>query len=411
MRDQNSIIFIIIALIAAGCLGKATSISSDVFEALFTSKKYDQIFDSICPQAWGYCSAPIETYQKADFQERQLITGVHLLGEGSYGEVYSIEGQWAVKVMKLDSLHLLKSAMMEINIGLKIQESNLSYLTPIHDCCMKVTKGGYFSSDQYTFFIGMPLYSLGTLWDFMKNNDNRKIVMTADWKWSMIFGLLKGLKDLHNANYSHRDLKPMNILMESPYRLRISDFGFTRKIQDKAYTMLGTPAYMAPEILSHKPYDNKVDIYSAGLIMFQILNVLGYKHSTVKVKDLAKYCDGHSFSSYTLEKLEWESYCISGLSELILEMTSTDPNYRPSAKQVLERITNSPQEFFDREKRAIKFTEEMSSLPIGNPDSEYRIRQWGDEMVPMVRRPSYIPQKQTLLPIQDKFTPKFYIKI
>lgn len=407
MSNQYANIFFIIFLMLSDFSNQAKSMASDYLETLFGEQKYDDIFSIICPKATGPCSDPIDKYENANHEQRKMISGIEFLGEGSFGKVYSLDGKWAVKTMTINSIDMLKYTMTEINVGLKIQESNLPYLTPIKDCCVNVSSRGNYKQDIYTFYIGMPLYKLGTLRNFMKNPSNRNTLATADWKWSVIFGLMNGLKYLHNASYSHRDLKPMNVLMESPYKVRISDFGLTKKIFDKAHTMLGTPAYMAPEILANDSYNNKVDIYSAGLMMFEILNALGYKEKVVNVKDIQKYCDGRQFASYSLENLEWESYCGSGLSELILEMISKNPDNRPSAEKVLERITNSPQEFFNREERAVRFTNEISQLPIGNSESEYRMKFLGLGLAQMIQRPSVAPRKSSAPKRTGDETPRF----
>merc|ERR550537_1244041 len=81
---------------------------------------------------------------------------------------------------------------------------------------------------------------------------------------------------LHRENVLHRDLKPQNILLSSSDEdpvLKIADFGFARllKPEDMAATVCGSPLYMAPEILSHEPYDAKADLWSVGAILYELL--------------------------------------------------------------------------------------------------------------------------------------------
>ena len=54
---------------------------------------------------------------------------------------------------------------------------------------------------------------------------------------------------LHSKKIVYRDLKPENLLIDSDGHIRITDFGFAKKIEDKSYTMCGTPEYLAPEII------------------------------------------------------------------------------------------------------------------------------------------------------------------
>lgn len=70
----------------------------------------------------------------------------------------------------------------------------------------------------------------------------------------------------------HRDLKPENILC-SQGRYKISDLGYARMLEatELSKTFLGTPLYAAPEILTSKPYDSKVDIWSLGIIFYRMV--------------------------------------------------------------------------------------------------------------------------------------------
>ena len=74
----------------------------------------------------------------------------------------------------------------------------------------------------------------------------------------------------------HRDLKPENILISDPKTLeiKITDFGCSTWIKHttKKNDLIGSTYYMAPEIVTHQDYDSKVDIWSAGVILFQLLS-------------------------------------------------------------------------------------------------------------------------------------------
>jgi serine/threonine protein kinase len=81
---------------------------------------------------------------------------------------------------------------------------------------------------------------------------------------------------MHSKNMAHRDLKPENVLLDSTdvtrMNLKITDFGFAKfhdpDKEEGLTDMLGSPLYMAPEIIKKLPYDNKVDIWSIGVILY-----------------------------------------------------------------------------------------------------------------------------------------------
>ena len=83
---------------------------------------------------------------------------------------------------------------------------------------------------------------------------------------------------MHKKNIAHRDLKPENILLESKdknnFDVKIADFGFACLFDphDGLTTILGSPLYMAPEIIMGQNYNEKVDIWAIGVITYMLLS-------------------------------------------------------------------------------------------------------------------------------------------
>ncbi|XP_068660416.1 serine/threonine-protein kinase ATG1t [Aristolochia californica] len=105
----------------------------------------------------------------------------------------------------------------------------------------------------------------------------------------------------------HRDLKPENILLshlDNDAVLKVSDFGLSRVVHpgDHVETVCGSPFYMAPEVLQFQKYDEKVDMWSIGAILFELLN--GYPpfcgRSNVQLLQNIKKCTGLPFSQFIL---------------------------------------------------------------------------------------------------------------
>jgi len=86
--------------------------------------------------------------------------------------------------------------------------------------------------------------------------------------------IMKGIKYLHMNGIIHRDLKPANILMKNG-ECKISDFGFAKNLEDENTIMksiVGTPLYMSPQLLKKLKYTNKSDLWSIGLIYYEMLH-------------------------------------------------------------------------------------------------------------------------------------------
>jgi serine/threonine protein kinase len=185
------------------------------------------------------------------------------LGEGSYGAVYLAtdlrdDKQVAVKVLNVESEDELRSLRDEC---LFMEHCDSPYVVSL--------RGQWYYEKQ--LYIAMEYCEAGSLSDVME-------ICEITFDESQIAVIMRetllGLDYLHKNQKLHRDVKSGNILLSLQGECKLADFGVSVELQtadEKRKTMIGTPYWMAPEVLQSAPYDSKADIWSLGITALELV--------------------------------------------------------------------------------------------------------------------------------------------
>ena len=148
--------------------------------------------------------------------------------------------------------------------------------------------------------------------------------------------ILSGLAAAHAAGIIHRDIKPENVLLADDGRVKLSDFGLARPIsnQTESESVLGTAAYIAPEIISRGQADARSDVYSSGILMFELLTGRQPFQGETSSHVAAQHTSGS-----VPPPSRFKPEISEALDDLILFATERDPNLRPAnASELLDAV-------------------------------------------------------------------------
>lgn len=184
------------------------------------------------------------------------------IGEGSFGKVYKArrKNTGFTVAMKFISKHGksdkdIKNLRQEIGILRKLNHENIILMFDA------------FETDRE--FCVITEYAQGELFDILQD-DQRLPESTVQ---QIAKQLVKALHYLHSNRIIHRDMKPQNVLIGSNGRIKLCDFGFARAMSSNTIVLTsikGTPLYMSPELVKEQPYDATSDLWSLGVILFEL---------------------------------------------------------------------------------------------------------------------------------------------
>ncbi|OMJ72417.1 hypothetical protein SteCoe_29150 [Stentor coeruleus] len=188
------------------------------------------------------------------------------LGEGSYGKCFLVESQSKKEQFVIKQIDVRHMSQQEREQTVK-EASILGCLD--HPYIIKLKEA--FFSKKGKLCIVMDYADGGDLNALIKTRKGEKF--SEDQIISWFVQICLALKHIHDRKILHRDLKSQNIFMNKDGSIKLGDFGIAKMLSqtmENAKTIVGTPYYLSPELIDNKPYNFKSDIWSMGVLLYEM---------------------------------------------------------------------------------------------------------------------------------------------
>ncbi|KAK6841400.1 hypothetical protein PG990_006594 [Apiospora arundinis] len=223
------------------------------------------------PQHSSQAPGPNQPHHQSTLSESRITKGKYSLGDfdmlrtlgtGSFGRVHLVQSKhnqryYAIKVLKKAQVVKMKQVEHTNDERKMLSEVKHPFL---------ITLWGTFH-DSKNIYMVMDFVEGGELFSLLRKSGRFPNPVAKFYAAEVTLAL----EYLHAKNIIYRDLKPENLLLDRHGHLKITDFGFAKRVPDKTWTLCGTPDYLAPEVVSNKGYNKSVDWWSLGILIYEML--------------------------------------------------------------------------------------------------------------------------------------------
>jgi len=310
------------------------------------------------------------------------------LGSGGYGQVILAENKNTKSKMAIKYIDF-KNFENENDIDKVIQEGGTLYKL-IHKNIIKFEDFAYNRKRAILF---MEFAEGGDLNERIKEQKEKRHPFKEEIIITWFLELCNAVQYCHRHYILHRDLKPKNVFLTKDDHIKLGDFGISKilkSIEDKAKSLVGTPHYISPEVLNGKEYSYSSDIWSLGIILYELCLL---RHPFRLIKDIKTLFFILTEGDLTKLNRKCERNYSERTCNLIRKILVKNPDERPTIDQIIEEC----EDILTR----LKYTKHYNNNSIFQFEGEIpmmdreRVNDFSNEMQNNERNSLNISQKKS----------------
>jgi serine/threonine protein kinase len=250
------------------------------------------------------------------------------LSRGTHGSIWRVKfkydgRRYVLKELKLNGKLALRNALKETELLRQLDHRN----------CIQCF-GHFIDDGNKLFYIVLEYCDGGDLAQLVSAQKEQSTYFDESFIWSLFQQICLGVQHLHQMGIVHRDLKTSNIFLVNNQTPKIGDLGVSHQVSENTLmlqTFSGTPLYLSPELVRGQLYNEKTDIWSLGIVLFELC-ALSPPFVGTTLLNLAQAID-------SAEVPPLPSQYSSKLDRYVRWLLQRDQSRRPSIAQMVEKIS------------------------------------------------------------------------
>lgn len=263
----------------------------------------------------------------------------HQIGEGSFSKVYQscnkkTNKKCVLKVINAEEVDF-KNILTEVHI---LTKNKTKYLVSSNEV--------FFDKTNNSIVIELQYFLNGDLADKIRIQADANKYFSEETVWKYLAQILYATKYLHDNGIIHRDIKTSNLLITKLGNLKLTDFNTCKTIGNNLkcslrHTQIGTPYYMSPELINDTKYNYKVDVWSIGCVLYEII-MLKQAFKCNHIGRLMINIRSGNFNPIKRSITQKYSVALLKLIDITLE---TNESKRPTVYDLLNKL---PERYLDK---------------------------------------------------------------